>query len=99
MRVQLTIAARQDLLAIGDHIATGNPIRARTFMQELRNKAQELGEMPRAFPLVPRFERHALRRRAHGLYLIFYIVMETKVLVIRILHGARDYSRLLLPEE
>ena len=52
--------------------------------------------MPR--PLVPRFERHGIRRRPYGDYLIFYRVEEDRVAIVHILHGARDYERLLFPE-
>ncbi|MGZ8218664.1 type II toxin-antitoxin system RelE/ParE family toxin [Methylomagnum sp.] len=55
--------------------------------------------MPRAFPLIPRYERHGIRRRAHRDYLIFYRVGEGFVEVIHILHGARDYEALLFPQE
>lgn len=99
MKVRLTSEARQDILAIGDHIAMDNSVRARSFVQELRGKAHALADTPYAFPLVPRFERHGIRRRAHGPYLIFYIVGDAHVEVLRILHGARDYGRLLLPED
>ncbi|WP_176943578.1 type II toxin-antitoxin system RelE/ParE family toxin [Sphingomonas sp. YR710] len=87
MKVRLTSEAWHDILAIGDHIAMDNPVRARTFMRELRSKAHDLADMPYAFPLVPRFERYGIRRRAHGPYLIFYIVEEANVAVLRILHA------------
>ena len=28
--------------------------------------------MPEAWPIVPRYEGHGIRRRVHGRYLIFY---------------------------
>ena len=53
--------------------------------------------MPRAFPLVPRYESVGLRRMAHGNYLIFYRVTEEQVEVVRVLNGARDYEPILFP--
>ena len=56
-------AAETDLESIGDHIAKDNARRALTFVRELQAKAQDIGRLPRAFPLVPRYEHHGIRRR------------------------------------
>ena len=99
MKVVLTDEALADLAVIGDHIAIDNPGLALTFVRELRQAARQLGDMPFAFPIVPRYERAGLRRRVHGSYLIFYAVEPTRVTVIHILHGARDLARILAPFE
>ena len=52
-----------------------------------------------AFPLVPHFEQQGIRRRVFRDYLIFYRVDPQVVVIIHILHGARDYERLLSSEE
>ncbi|MGE3248096.1 MAG: type II toxin-antitoxin system RelE/ParE family toxin [Beijerinckiaceae bacterium] len=98
MIVILSGAAEADLESIGDTIARDNPLRAVTFVRELRASCEGLGDFPKAYPLVPRFERHGVRRRVHGDYLIFYRVGDEAVEVIHILHGARDYEGLLFPE-
>jgi toxin ParE1/3/4 len=53
--------------------------------------------MPRAYPLVPRYEQWGIRRCVYRDYLIFYRVHETLIEVIRILNGAQDYEALLFP--
>ncbi len=98
MRVVLSAQATADLREIGLFIARDNRTRARSFVRELQAKAREIGEMPRAFPLVPRYERHGIRRRPYGRYLIFYRIEGDRVVVVHILHGARDYESLLFPE-
>lgn len=50
-------------------------------------------------PLVPRYEHHGIRRRPQASYLIFYRIEDDRVVIIRILHGARDYEALLFPEQ
>jgi len=55
--------------------------------------------MPKGFPLVPRYEHLGIRRRVHGNYAIFYRVESKQMMVIHILHGARDYEAILFPEE
>jgi plasmid stabilization system protein ParE len=55
--------------------------------------------MPYGFALVPRYERHGIRRRVHGNYLIFYRIDADRVTVIHVLHGARDYAAVLFDEK
>ena len=98
MKAVLTAEAFGDLERIGDYIARDNPARARSFVQELINKARQLGDLPQGFPLVPRYAHLGVRRRAHGSYLIFYRVEPDQVTVIHVLHGAQDYEALLFPD-
>jgi len=95
MIVELTDEAEGDLERIADYIARDNPRRALTFIQELRTSCLELAETPEGFALVPRYERHGIRRRVHGSYLIFYRVQGERIIVIHILHGATDYAEVL----
>jgi plasmid stabilization system protein ParE len=97
VRVFLTESAKLDLLRIGDFIAEDNATRAKTFVRELREAVAQLSKMPEAFPLVPRYEKHGVRRRIHGNYLIFYRIEPSQIIVIRILHGARDFEPILFP--
>ena len=88
-----------DMLAIGNTIRENNPHRAETFVAELYECCLGLGSIPEAYPLVPRHEASGLRRRLFGNYLIFYRIAEKQVEVIHILHGARDYERILFLED
>ncbi len=66
--------AKAGLREIALFIAGGNNERALSFVRVLRARAQQLGDTPRAFPLVPRCEHQGIRRRPFGDYLIFYRV-------------------------
>jgi plasmid stabilization system protein ParE len=99
MVVIITGPAEADLENIADYIAAQSPIRALSFVRELRDRCEALADAPRAYPLVPRYEHFGIRRRPHGNYLIFYRVDAETIEVIHILHGVRDYQRLLFPEE
>lgn len=99
MIVHLAAEAESDIEGIGDYIAQDNPVRALSFVRELREKCLSLGDAPMAFPLIPRFEAHAVRRRVHGNYLIFYRVEAKRVVVLHVLHGAMDYAAILFPVE
>lgn len=98
MKVVLSVEARQDLQEIADYIAQANPGRARSFVRELVVKAHGIGDAPRGSELVARYRDLGIRRRPFGAYLIFYRVESSRVWVIRILHGSRDYEAVLFPE-
>ena len=98
MMVEFTAAAEADLEAIGDHIAQDNPVRALSFVQELSRSCFELADMPEAWPIIPRYERHDVRRRVHGRYLIFYRVAEGRIIVLHVLNGAMDVEAILFPK-
>ena len=97
MIVELSAEAERDLERIGDWIARDNPERAASFVAELLDACLGLGDFPERFPLVARYERHAVRHRVHGNYLIFYRAERGKVVVLHVLHGATDHSGLLSP--
>jgi toxin ParE1/3/4 len=98
MIVRLSREAERDLEAIADHIARDNPSRALSFIRDLREQCLGLAEFPERFALVPRYERHGVRHRVHGNYLIFYRVHDDRVTVLHILHGARDYAPILFSD-
>jgi addiction module RelE/StbE family toxin len=95
MIVEISAEAERDLEQIGDCIADDNPRRALTFLHELRAKCLSLAELPSRFPLVPRYEEQGIRKCRHGNYLIFYRIDAEKVVIVHVLHGARDYEEIL----
>ena len=99
MNVHISEIAWGDILQIGLVIKQDSPARAGKFIDELYNSCHKLGDLPYSAPLVSRHEATGIRRRVHGNYLIFYRVHEEAVEIIRVLHGAMDYRRLLLPED
>ena len=97
MNVRISDDAEHDLEDIADFIAHDDPLRAVTFVRELRSACFALGDFPKAYPLVRRYES-SIRRRVHGAYLIFYHVDHHTVTVARILHSARDHDEILFPD-
>jgi len=98
MIVVLTDAAEADLEAIADWIARDSPERALSFIAELRQCCETLGQAPLAYSLVPRYEFAGIRRRVHGNYLIFYQIAGETIYILHVLHGARDLEPILFPE-
>jgi toxin ParE1/3/4 len=95
VRVFLSAESEADLDRIAAYIAESSPDRAEAFVRELRVACSDLALAPRAFALVPRFARTGIRRRVYGNYLIFYRVDAAAIRIVRVFHGAQDYSRLL----
>ncbi|MBC7151794.1 MAG: type II toxin-antitoxin system RelE/ParE family toxin [Rhizobium sp.] len=92
MKVAFTRSARADLTAIGRYILKHNPSRADTFLDELLQCCLEIADMPEAFALVHLPRVGGMRRRVFERYLK---IDETTVTIVRILHGACNYERIL----
>jgi plasmid stabilization system protein ParE len=97
MKVVVSDQAKADPREIALYSAD-NKVRARSFVRELQAKAREVGWMPRAFPLIPRYEHHGIRRRPYRYYPIFYRIEDDRIGIVHILHGAREYEALLFPK-
>jgi toxin ParE1/3/4 len=98
MKVLITAEAETDIESIGDYIARGNPARALSFVHELYQLCLDIAEMPQAWPVVPRYEHHGIRRRVYGRYLIFYRAGADQITVLHILNGAMDVETILFPD-
>jgi toxin ParE1/3/4 len=83
--------ARADLAEIGDHIALDNPMRAFTFVDELEARCGALDPHPQRFPLAGRFDGRPVHKLSHAGYLIFYVLTASRIEVLRIIHGSRDW--------
>lgn len=94
--VSFSPLAEQDLEAIADYIALDNPVRALGFVRELRARCQRIALNPTGYRV--RAELGAdIRSCAHGRYVIFFECVSDAgvVLIVRVLHGARDLPALL----
>lgn len=98
MKVQITAEAEADLESIADYIARDNPARALSFVRELYQLCLEIADMPQAWPVVPRYEHHDVRRRIHGRYLIFYRIGTDRITILHILNGAMNVEAILFPD-
>ncbi|WP_428662082.1 type II toxin-antitoxin system RelE/ParE family toxin [Reyranella sp.] len=85
MKVILSRTAERDLEQIGDWIAQNNPVRAVSFVGELRSASNGIGRALRFYPLVDESRDSALRRRVHGNCLIFLDIGTAGVEILHIL--------------
>jgi toxin ParE1/3/4 len=97
-QVRLSPRAVLDLDDIGAYVAAESPIAALRLVTKLNNAALELADYPRRYPLVASHQEEGARMRPVGSYTIFYVVDDREgVIVLRVLHAARDRDALLGP--
>jgi toxin ParE1/3/4 len=94
MKLRIVSAAERDLRQIAAHIARDNPPRARSFIRELNGKIRKVAAQPMIYPAREEWGS-GLRTALHRNYQIVYRVDDDTVIVVRVLHGARDAGSLL----
>jgi toxin ParE1/3/4 len=99
MRVQYSEEAKADLREIGAFIGQRSRYWSKRFLRELTYACRSLAHMPLRYPIIPEREDSGIRRRVYKGYLIFYRVEAEVVSIIHILNGARDYERVLFPDD
>lgn len=99
MKIIFAREAIEDLVAVGEYIAASNPKGAASVIAELEEKSLDLARTPYAFERLHHGADREIRRRRSGNYLIFYEIGKDRIEILHILHGARDYERILFPEK
>jgi plasmid stabilization system protein ParE len=95
----VTASAEAEVDEIASYLAETSPVSALRFIDEIETAIRQLGEWALRYPLVPGHDQSGIRRRVVRPYNIYYRVAGREVEVLHILHAARDYERLLFPEE
>jgi toxin ParE1/3/4 len=87
--VILTPQALEDLQQIVSFIARDNPERARSFGNELIDRALSLANLSERGRITPELSDESVREIVHGPYRIIYETLSKKIYVLRFWHGAR----------
>jgi toxin ParE1/3/4 len=90
-----TLEAIADLDEIWGHIALDNIIAADHLLDELNERFRLLARNPEIGELQPLLADGTYRRFTHRNYVIYYHLVEDGIVLVRVLHGARDHERLL----
>lgn len=98
MKLRIVSAAERDLRQIAAHIARDNPPRARSFIRELNAKIREVATQRLLYAAREEWGGD-LRAALHRNYQIVYRVDQDRVVVLRVLQGARDTGSLLKEPE
>ncbi|WP_392893210.1 type II toxin-antitoxin system RelE/ParE family toxin [Pseudomonas migulae] len=91
-QLKFAAMAREDLQQIARFIAKDSPVRARSFIGEIRTLCERLVDQPEMGVSQEDYAK-GLRRISHGSYLIFYSRVQHDILIERVLHSARDIGR------
>lgn len=97
MRVTLADTAKADLAALGAFIGRDSPARASAFIALLKRQCQSLQENFLRHPVFITLESESIRRSIYREYMIFYKVMPDRIVILRIVHGARNLDVLFDP--
>ena len=97
--VVVTARAEDDLLSILDYIAIDSPAQADRVAERLSSAILELGDAALRYALIPGYEARNTRRRVVGSYAIYYRIRGEVVEIAHVLHSARDFNRLVFPDE
>jgi plasmid stabilization system protein ParE len=90
-KVEITKIAEADVAEIWDYIAQDKPEMATAFVLRLEEQVGTLERFPERCPLVPENEllgadyRHLL----YGNYRTIFKIVGSRVIILRVLHGAR----------
>jgi toxin ParE1/3/4 len=93
MLVELSSFIESDLEAIADYIAQDNPIRAVSFIREIREELRLVGQNPLLYQLRPAIGEDA-RLAVVGRYVILFHIVGEVVRIERVIFGGRDLPTL-----
>jgi plasmid stabilization system protein ParE len=97
-QVRWSLTAGNDLQEIEDFIARDSVLHAITFVDRIVESAETLLNTPQIGRIVPEFNRADLRELIFRGYRIVYLLQDNEVLILRVVHGARDLSALVRSE-
>jgi plasmid stabilization system protein ParE len=84
-----TAPAWEDLHAAADYIARDSEGYAATFVRQVRDAAASLAEFAERGQVVPEFGDQATRELLVKPYRLVYKIIEDRVFVLALIHGAR----------
>jgi plasmid stabilization system protein ParE len=89
--VEFTKTAESDIYRTWADIAADNPIAADRWLGNVRKTAGRLETFPLAFEVIPESKGWGIeyRQKLFGNYRIIYRVDDERVIVLRVIHGAR----------
>jgi toxin ParE1/3/4 len=93
MKFRIAPSARHGLREIAAYIARDNPERAESFIRELGAKIRSVAVQPLIYPSRDEWQA-GLRSALHHRYHIVFRIDNGSVVILRVLHGARDIEAL-----
>jgi toxin ParE1/3/4 len=90
-RVDITRTAERDLAAIYAHIARDNPPAAAAWLDSLEQNITSLEQWPRRCPIIPEASELEVEYRhlVNAPYRTIFRIEGSRVIIIRVIHGAQ----------
>ncbi len=104
LRLQISPLASQDFDDIYTYIAQNNPDAALQFFDAARETFAKISTTPSLGRVYPTQNQSLTGLRKWGVkgfksYIIFYLIREDVLIIVRVIHGARDFPALLESSE
>lgn len=97
-QIRWSLTASTDLQEIEDFIARDSVFHAVTFVDCIVESTATLLKTPHIGRVVPEFNRQDLREVIFRGYRIVYLVQNDEILILRVVHGARNLPGLIQRE-
>ena len=91
-RYLLSADAQRDLEEIADYITLDKPLAARKFIFKLKARFQFLAANPNSGERFVGSDGSEYRRLSAWNYVIYFRVVERRVLISRVVHGKRNFT-------
>jgi len=93
MKIEWTEPAVLDLESIRDYIRIGSEHFAARFVERILEAVENLAEFPEMGRSVPEADQENIRELVFHNYRIMYRVEKERILILTVIHGARDLAR------
>jgi toxin ParE1/3/4 len=98
MQIIWTKFAREDLKAVHAYIARDSVYYANQIVQKITKAVAALQDFPELGQVVTGFVRYAIRERIVQNYRVFYTIERSRIVVLAVVHAARDIHSIVMPE-
>ena len=93
MRIEWTRSADRDIRNLRNYIAADSESYADRTVRKIVEAVEKAATFPRVGRKVPEAEDDTIREMIFGKYRIIYRIEESRVLVLMVIHGARDLAQ------
>jgi len=94
MKIMWTETAVLDLEQINDFISKDSPYYASVFIDRVLNVIEQIKQFPQKGRVVPEVQDKSIREVLYNGYRIIYKVHHDNLLILAIVHGARNLHRI-----
>ena len=89
-RIEWTRTSLRDLESIHNYIALDSPRYAAITVDRINKMAESLELFPRGGAIVREFDREDIRQKLVGNYRLIYHLVDDRIVILGVIHGARD---------